>query len=75
MDDRRESVPVAEVTRSGVVESWHHGVVVALTATGTAWSAGDPTLGMYPRSALKPLQADAMLGHGLTVDDLSLIHI
>ena len=37
-------VPIAETTRSGVVESVHFGVVVALGADGSiAWSAGDPT--------------------------------
>ena len=30
-----------------------------------AWSVGDPTLPIYARSALKPLQAAAMLGAGL----------
>ncbi len=66
-------MPVAEVTRSGVVESVHHGVVVALSGVDTvAWRAGDPIIGQYPRSALKPLQAHAMLDAGLVVDDREL---
>ena len=59
-------VPVAETTRSGVVESIHFGAVVALGADGVpTWSAGDPDIDVYPRSALKPLQAQAMVDAGL----------
>lgn len=62
-------VPIAETTRNGVVESIHHGVVVALAADGTThWSAGDPTTAVYPRSALKPLQAQALVDAGLALD-------
>ena len=58
-------VPIAETTRSGVVESVHFGAVVALDADGiVAWSAGDPDTEVYPRSALKPLQAQAMFEAG-----------
>lgn len=63
-------VPVAETVRNGVVESVHHGAIVALATDGTvAWSAGDHDVDVYPRSALKPLQAQAMLDAGLLVDD------
>ena len=56
-------VPIAVTERSGVVESIHHGAVVALDPDGAvAWSVGDPDVVMYPRSALKPLQAAAMVG-------------
>lgn len=59
-------VPVARTTRNGAVESIHHGVVVALDADGTtAWSAGDPSTAVYPRSSLKPLQAQALLDAGV----------
>lgn len=62
-------VPIAETTRSGVVESIHHGIVVALAADGSpASAAGDPETPVYPRSALKPLQAQAMVAAGLDVD-------
>lgn len=66
-------VPVAETVRSGAVESMHHGAVVALAADGTvAWSAGEMDVAVYPRSALKPLQAQALLDAGLRVDDAQL---
>jgi L-asparaginase II len=62
-------VPVAETTRSGVVESIHFGALVALAADGTTmWSAGDPDLDVYPRSALKPLQAQAMVDAGFAAE-------
>ena len=68
-------VPVAETTRSGVVESIHFGAVVAVAADGmTAWSAGDPDTDVYPRSALKPLQAEAMADGGFAAgpDELAV---
>ena len=73
VSDPRAVVAVAEVTRSGVVESVHDGVVVALRGIDSiAWRAGDPILPQYPRSALKPLQAQAMLNAGLVVDQRQL---
>lgn len=63
-------VPVAVASRSGFDESVHHGAVVALDVDGAvSWTAGDPTVVIYPRSALKPLQAAAMVGAGLRLDD------
>jgi L-asparaginase II len=63
-------VPVAVASRSGTDESVHHGAVVALAADGSvAWAAGDPAVSIFPRSALKPLQAAAMVGAGLELDD------
>jgi L-asparaginase II len=60
------SVPVAEIVRSGFVEGRHHGSVVALAADGqVAWSVGDTTVPILPRSTNKPLQAVAMVGLGL----------
>ncbi len=62
--------PVAEVWRSGALESTHHGAVVALAADGSlAWAVGDPDVMIFPRSALKPLQAAAMVGAGLALED------
>ena len=59
-------VPVAETIRNGVVESIHHGVVVAIDADGQVlWSCGDPDVAVYPRSSLKPLQAQALVEAGL----------
>ncbi len=66
-------VPLAVTTRSGVDESVHHGSVVALDEHGhELFVAGDPSRPMYPRSALKPLQAEAMLRCGLDVGDQQL---
>lgn len=63
-------VPVAVSERSGAIESVHHGAVVVLDVDGSvAWSAGDPDVVIYPRSALKPLQAAAMLTAGLALED------
>ena len=59
-------VPVASTTRCGIDESLHFGAVVALDRDGSvAFSAGDPTLVIYPRSSNKPLQAVAMVRAGL----------
>jgi L-asparaginase II len=59
-------VVVAEVVRSGFVEGHHHGSVVALDADGSpAWSVGDVTGPVLPRSCNKPLQALGMVRLGL----------
>ena len=64
------SVVVAEVVRSAVVEGRHHGSVVALDAAGTvAWSLGSPDAILLPRSCVKPLQALALVRHGLDLPD------
>jgi L-asparaginase II len=60
---------LVEVVRSGFVEGHHRGSVVALTADGAvAWSRGDVTGPIYPRSCNKPVQAAAMLRLGLDLD-------
>ncbi|WP_307828086.1 asparaginase [Nocardioides sp. SYSU D00038] len=57
---------VAEIVRSGFVEGHHYGSVVALDPDGaTAWSVGDVEAPVLPRSCNKPLQAVAMVRHGL----------
>lgn len=64
---------VAEVVRSGFVESVHHGSVAVL---GAGPSRGDVTGPMLPRSANKPLQTAGMLRAGLVprdAADLALI--
>jgi L-asparaginase II len=53
--------PVAVTTRSGFTEGVHFGAVVGLGGDDVIFSAGDPTVEIFPRSANKPLQADAML--------------
>jgi L-asparaginase II len=63
-------VPVAAQTRDGVTESVHYGSVIATAADGsTLLSAGDPQTPFYPRSALKPLQAVAMVRAGLDLPE------
>ena len=60
---------VAEVVRSGMVESRHRGAVAGLAADGTqVLSAGDTAVPFFPRSANKPLQATAMLRAGVELD-------
>ncbi|MEU3791498.1 asparaginase [Streptomyces fructofermentans] len=58
--------PVARLVRGGVVEGVHYGSVVVLAADGTVeLQIGDIEAAFYPRSALKPLQAVALLRAGL----------
>jgi L-asparaginase II len=60
---------LAEVTRSGVVESVHAGHMVLLNADGTIlFQKGDPTLNIYARSSLKSIQASAMVRAGLDIE-------
>ncbi len=69
-------VPVAITRRSDFDESVHFGAVVGLAADGSiAYALGDPRVGIYPRSALKPLQALAMVRAGLRLppDLLALV--
>ncbi|MPZ63217.1 MAG: asparaginase [Propionibacteriales bacterium] len=61
-----EPVVVAEVVRSGFVESRHHGSVVALDHDGSeAWSVGAVESTILPRSSNKPMQLVGMLRCGL----------
>lgn len=64
------SLPVlAEVVRSGFVESRHVGSAVALKPDGSAAvELGTPAAPVLPRSASKPLQAVGMLRAGLDLD-------
>ncbi|GAB1643349.1 asparaginase [Krasilnikovia sp. MM14-A1259] len=68
---------LAEVVRSGFVESVHHGSVVVVDAAGEVKdSGGDVTSPMFPRSSNKPLQTVGMLRAGLRpreAADLALI--
>jgi L-asparaginase II len=65
--------PLAVVVRGGVVESVHVGHLVALRSDGTVRNVvGDPDATIWARSSLKPLQAAAMLGAGLEIDDEGL---
>ena len=63
-------VPLAVGVRSGLPETVHHGVVVALDTDGSvALRIGDPSTVIYPRSSNKPMQAVAMLRCGLVLPD------
>ncbi len=57
---------LVEVTRSGSVESSHRGHVVIVDEGGEVVAAlGDPHEVIYPRSAVKPLQAVGLLRLGV----------
>ncbi|MGW2691468.1 asparaginase [Streptomyces sp. NPDC001296] len=61
--------PVAHLVRGGVIEGIHYGSVVVLRADGTVeLQLGDIEAAFYPRSALKPVQAAAMIRAGLPLD-------
>jgi len=66
-----EANPVLiEVVRSGFVESRHRGAAVGLGADGgAAVRFGAVEEPIFPRSAVKPIQAVAMLRHGLELAD------
>lgn len=60
---------LAEIVRSGLIESRHRGAVVAVAADGSVLlSAGATDVPMFPRSSNKPFQAVAMLRCGLRLD-------
>jgi L-asparaginase II len=67
---------LAKVTRGDFVESLHLGHLLVLNSDGSTYlSKGSPELPIYPRSAVKSLQAAAMLKAGLKVnaDELAII--
>jgi L-asparaginase II len=60
---------LAEVIRSGFAESRHRGSIVALGADGQVLlRAGQVGTPLFPRSAIKPMQAAGMLRCGLDLD-------
>jgi L-asparaginase II len=57
---------LAEVVRSGFVESRHHGSLVALSPSGEVLlSVGDVASPVFPRSSNKPMQATGLLRLGI----------
>jgi L-asparaginase II len=63
---------LVEVTRGGRVESLHRGAAAVVDADGAiVFSLGDVSLPIYPRSAVKPLQALALIESG-AADSLEL---
>lgn len=66
----RPAAPLADVVRGDLVESVHLGHLVALGADGrNVLSLGDPEVTIWPRSSVKPLQAVAMVRHGLDLPE------
>ena len=62
-------VVLAELVRSGVVESSHRGYLVALNADGSEnLVLGDSNHLIYPRSTIKSIQAAAMVRNGLDLE-------
>ncbi|HEY2127745.1 MAG TPA: asparaginase [Streptosporangiaceae bacterium] len=60
---------LAEIIRSGFIESRHRGSLLILGADGAPLlRAGQVTQPMFPRSVNKPLQAAALLRAGLDLD-------
>lgn len=58
--------PVAHLIRDGMIEGIHYGSVVVLDADGQVQlQIGDIEAAFYPRSAIKPVQAVAMVRAGL----------
>lgn len=62
------AVPLAHVERDGTVESVHLGTLAELDADGRLHGRGDAGTEFLPRSALKPVQAVALLRAGLDLD-------
>ena len=61
---------VAQLERSGFVESVHHGIVAATGADGSLEvSLGPVSAPIFPRSSNKPVQTVAMVRHGLDLPD------
>ncbi len=72
-----QSIPIAEILRGGRVESRHLGAYVVADATGrVVQSGGDPERAIFPRSAIKALQALPLLLSGAAdrfgLDDAAL---
>jgi L-asparaginase II len=62
----KDFVDLAEVTRGGLVESWHRGIAVVTDPEGKVLvHKGNSKRLIYPRSAIKPLQTVAMRRAGL----------
>ena len=67
------SAVLAQLVRSGLVESTHSGHLILISSDGTdLLTLGDVDAEMYPRSAIKSLQAAAMVRSGLALNDEQL---
>lgn len=73
INDKFTGEVLAKVTRGDLVESLHLGHLIVLNADGSTYlSKGSPELPIYPRSAIKSLQAAAMLKAELKVEENEL---
>jgi L-asparaginase II len=77
---RPAHVPLAVMTRGGIVEAVHYGSIVVVDADGNVLHAvGDPDARIFPRSSLKPLQALPLVAHpgfarlGFSVREVALL--
>ena len=67
------SVVLAQLVRSGLIESTHSGFLILIGPDGSdLLTLGDVDAEMYPRSAIKSLQAAAMVRLGLVLNDEQL---
>ncbi|QKJ24667.1 asparaginase [Aquiluna borgnonia] len=65
---------LATLVRDEMLESFHHGVVAVVDPAGElVYSKGDVEALIYPRSALKPIQAKAMRRAGLKLSGEQLV--
>ena len=63
--ENRSAPILIEVTRGGMVESIHRGICVISDSTGSIYKSwGDHERPIYPRSAIKPLQAIPVVASG-----------
>lgn len=70
MESIQGIVELARIVRNGFVESKHFGSLLICGVTGAPLvSLGDPTQPIFPRSAVKPFQAIAMVRNGLDLPD------
>ena len=67
------AVVVAELLRDDIVESLHHGIIAVVDAHGSRLlERGNADAIVFPRSTLKPLQAQAVLATGVDLTDLEI---
>jgi len=67
------SAVLAQLVRSGLIESTHNGNLILIAADGAdLLTLGDVEAEIYPRSAIKSLQASAMVRSGLELNDEQL---
>jgi L-asparaginase II len=68
-----DGVVLAELTRDGITESLHHGVLSVVDRNGKILlERGNSAAVVYPRSTLKPLQAAAVLSTGVKLTPLEI---